>query len=57
MADKKIIKIGAEIEPTLKGMNEVVQKLQDGLSKGSAQIDFTKGAGKQVSRLFDTFTE
>lgn len=56
MADKKIIKIGAEIEPTLKGMNEVVQKLQEGLSKGSAQIDFTKGAGKNVSKLFDTFT-
>lgn len=57
MADKKIIKIGAEIEPTLKGMNEVVQKLQDGLSKGSAQIDFTKGAGKNVSKLLGTFTD
>ena len=57
MADKKIIKIGAEIEPILKGMNEVVQKLQDGLSKGSAQIDFTKGAGKNVSKLFSTFTD
>ena len=57
MADKKIIKIGAEIEPTLKGMNEVVQKLQEGLSKGSAQIDFTKGAGKNVSKLFGTFTD
>lgn len=57
MADKKIIKIGAEIEPTLKGMNEVVQKLQDGLSKGSTQIDFTKGAGKNVSKLFGTFTD
>ena len=56
MADKKIIKIGAEIEPTLKGMNEVVQKLQEGLSKGSAQIDFTKGSGKNISKLFDTFT-
>ena len=57
MAEKRVIKISAEIEPTLKGMNEVVQKLQDGLSKGSAQIDFTKGAGKNVSKLFGTFTD
>ena len=57
MAEKRVIKISAEIEPTLKGMNQIIQKLQEGLSKGSAQIDFTKGAGKQVSRLFDTFTD
>ena len=57
MAEKRVIKISAEIEPTLKGMNQIIQKLQEGLSKGSAQINFTKGAGKQVSRLFDTFTE
>lgn len=57
MAEKRVIKISAEIEPTLRGMNEVVQKLQDGLSKGSAQIDFTKGAGKNVSKLFGTFTD
>lgn len=57
MAEKRVIKISAEIEPTLKGMNQIIQKLQEGLSKGSAQIDFTKGAGKQVSRLFNTFTD
>lgn len=57
MAEKRVIKISAEIEPTLKGMDQIIQKLQNGLSKGSAQIDFTKGAGKQVSRLFDTFTD
>ena len=57
MAEKRVIKISAEVEPTLKGMDQIIQKLQNGLSKGSAQIDFTKGAGKQVSRLFDTFTE
>ncbi len=57
MAEKRVIKISAEIEPTLRGMNQIIQKLQEGLSKGSAQIDFTKGAGKQVSRLFDTFTD
>lgn len=56
MAEKRVIKISAEIEPTLKGMDQIIQKLQKGLSAGSAQIDFTKGAGKQVSRLFDTFT-
>lgn len=57
MAEKRVIKISAEIEPTLKGMNEVVQKLQKGLSEGTSQIDFTKGAGKNVSKLFGTFTE
>lgn len=57
MAEKRVIKISAEIEPTLKGMNEVVQKLQKGLSEGTSQIDFTKGAGKNVSKLFGTFTD
>lgn len=57
MAEKRVIKISAEIEPTLKGMNEVVQRLQKGLSEGTSQIDFTKGAGKNVSKLFGTFTD
>lgn len=57
MAKDRVIRISAEITPTLGNMNEVVSKVRTTLQSGISTIDFTKGAGKDLSKLLDTFSQ
>lgn len=55
--DQRTIGIEVDIQATLKGMDDVVAKLQKGLKEGSTQIDLSKGIGKSLQKQIDSFQE
>ena len=54
MADKTI-QIKANIAASLTGMDQVVQKLQQGLKEGTAKLDLNKGIGSSLSKNIASF--
>ena len=57
MSLKEKITISADIIATLKGMDNVVNKMKNGLSEGVTKIDFTKGIGLSIDNLFKKFKD
>lgn len=55
--NKQVIDIDVRIKPTLEKMDKIVSDLKNNLTNGTASIDFTKGVGNNISKLFDRFSE
>ena len=53
----KSIIIDAKIKTTLEGMDQTVSKLNEGLRKGVANLDLTKGIGNSISKNIDKFKD
>ena len=49
------IVIKADVQTTLSGMNEVVNKLNQGLREGATKVDLTKGIGLSLSKQIDKY--
>lgn len=47
--------IKADVQTTLSGMNEVVNKLNQGLREGATKVDLTKGIGLSLSKQIDKY--
>ena len=49
-SSKHTVVIEAQVQTTLNGMQEVVNKLQRGLKEGTTKVDLTKGIGAALSK-------
>jgi hypothetical protein len=49
------IVIDALIKPRLEDLNKVIGELRTGLEQGITKTDLTKGLGKDLSKLINTF--
>lgn len=54
---EKTIVIRADVQATLSGMNEVVNKLNQGLREGATKVDLTKGVGLSLSKQIDKYKQ